>query len=67
MEFIEQRFGEDIAKEVLSFLVGSMEHYDIFIRHYLKNGDNSVKSRCKTTLLLKDMSEPSKTQRMTNC
>ena len=53
-KFIMQLFGEDEAKVILKILVGSMEHEDILIWHYTKDGEYTVKSGYKTTMVLKE-------------
>ncbi|KAL5570359.1 hypothetical protein UlMin_026934 [Ulmus minor] len=55
--FIRNLFGQEVAKDILSIPVGSLEHEDTLIRHHTRDGEYSVKSGYKIPLILDDIAE----------
>ncbi|KAL5574791.1 hypothetical protein UlMin_016490 [Ulmus minor] len=56
-DFIRSLFGDEVAKVILSILVGSMEHDDTLIWHHTRDGEFSVKSGYKVALSIDDVAE----------
>ncbi|KAL5581022.1 hypothetical protein UlMin_013464 [Ulmus minor] len=58
-EFILLLFGEEEARKILSLPLGSFNHDDVFIWHFSRDGEYSVKSGYKVALDAKGYVEPS--------
>ncbi|KAL5543315.1 hypothetical protein UlMin_007099 [Ulmus minor] len=59
-DFVRNLFGAEVAHDILSIPVGSMDHEDILIWHHTRDGEYSVKSGYKSALTLVDNAECSK-------
>ncbi|KAL5579343.1 hypothetical protein UlMin_011785 [Ulmus minor] len=58
--FIRNLFGTEVAHDILSIPVGSLDHEDVLIWHHTRDGEYSVKSGYKSALILLDTAECSK-------
>ncbi|KAL5567427.1 hypothetical protein UlMin_030591 [Ulmus minor] len=65
-DFIRNLFGAEVAHNILSIPVGSLDHEDVFIWHHTRDGEYSVKSGYKSALTLMDNAECSKPHAVKN-